>query len=128
MPVQGGFYRWGRAGYGDFWEFLGGWWNWTASFLLGSAYAVLFTDYITAYCPSIAGWKHYVISVALIAVITYVNVRGIDLGGKISTVLEIGVLVPVIVLTIIGLAHAHHNPFVPLIPAHKPFSQVFGVG
>src|SRR5258707_12895227 len=85
MPVQGGFYRWGRAGYGDFWGFLAGWWNWTASFLLGSDYAVLFTDYITAYYPSIVGWKHYVISVALIAVITCVNVRGIHLVGEIST-------------------------------------------
>jgi len=128
MPVQGGFYRWVRAGYGDFWGFLAGWWNWTASFLLGSAYAVLFTDYITAYYPSVVGWKHYTISVALIGAITYINVRGIDWVGKISTVLEIGVLIPVIVMTVIGLAHAHHNPFVPLTPPHKPFSQVFGVG
>ena len=33
MPVQGGFYRWVRAGFGDFWGFLSGWWNWTSSFL-----------------------------------------------------------------------------------------------
>jgi amino acid transporter len=32
MPVQGGFYRWVRAAFGDFWGFLAGWWNWTASF------------------------------------------------------------------------------------------------
>jgi len=128
MPVQGGFYRWVRAGYGDFWGFLSGWWNWTASFLLGSAYAVLFTDYITAYYPSVAGWKHYAISVTLIAIITYVNVRGIQLVGKISTVLEIAVLLPIVAMTAIALAHAHHNPFVPLIPPQKPFSQVFGVG
>src|SRR6266404_2928427 len=30
MPVQGGFYRWVRAAFGDFWGFLAGWWNWTA--------------------------------------------------------------------------------------------------
>ena len=36
MPVEGGFYRWVRAGFGDFWGFLAGWWNWCASFLLGS--------------------------------------------------------------------------------------------
>jgi amino acid transporter len=44
MPVEGGFYRWTRAAFGDFWGFLAGWWNWSASFLLGGAYAVLFTD------------------------------------------------------------------------------------
>jgi basic amino acid/polyamine antiporter, APA family len=35
MPVEGGFYRWTRAAFGDFWGFLAGWWNWSASFLLG---------------------------------------------------------------------------------------------
>ena len=35
IPVEGGFYRWVRAGYGDLWGFLAGWWNWTASFVLG---------------------------------------------------------------------------------------------
>jgi amino acid transporter len=44
MPVEGGFYRWTRAAFGDFWGFLAGWWNWSASFLLGGAYSVLFTD------------------------------------------------------------------------------------
>ena len=36
MPVEGGFYRWTRAAFGDFWGFLAGWWNWCASFLLGA--------------------------------------------------------------------------------------------
>ena len=53
MPVEGGFYRWTRAAFGDFWGFLAGWWNWSASFLLGGSYAVLFTDYLTFYFPAI---------------------------------------------------------------------------
>src|SRR5690348_5714995 len=51
MPVEGGFYRWTRAAFGDFWGFLAGWWNWSASFLLGGVYAVLFTDYLVYYLP-----------------------------------------------------------------------------
>ena len=69
MPVEGGFYRWTRAAFGDFWGFLSGWWNWSASFLLGGAYAVLFTDYLVYYFPEMTWWKHYLVSVALIAVI-----------------------------------------------------------
>jgi len=46
IPVEGGFYRWVRAGYGNFWGFLAGWWNWSASWLLGGSYAVLFSDYL----------------------------------------------------------------------------------
>ena len=128
MPVQGGFYRWVRAAFGDFWGFLAGWWNWTASFLLGSAYAVLFTDYLGVYFPQITGWKHYAVSIALVAVITYVNIRGINLVGRVATTLEIFVLLPILLMTVMGLAQWKHNPFVPLIPPHRPVFQVFGVG
>ena len=128
MPVEGGFYRWVRAGFGDFWGFLAGWWNWSASFLLGGVYAVLFTDYLGFYFPGLVGWKHYIVSIAVVAVIAYINVRGIDLVGKFATGLSIFILLPVAVLCVIGLAKWKHNPFVPLVPPHQPLFQVFGVG
>ncbi len=95
MPVEGGFYRWVRAGYGDFWGFLAGWWNWSASFVLGGAYAVLFSDYLTFFFPQIVGWKHYLASAGLIALIAYINVRGIQMVGVVATALEIFILLPV---------------------------------
>ena len=128
MPVQGGFYRWTRAAFGDFWGFLAGWWNWCASFLLGGAYAVLFSDYVSYWLPQLVGWKHYLLSVALIALITWVNIRGIQLVGKVATVLEIFILLPVAVLCIVALWKWQHNPFSPLVPPHGPVFQVFGVG
>jgi amino acid transporter len=128
MPVQGGFYRWVRAAFGDFWGFLAGWWNWTASFLLGSAYAVLFADYLAFYFPELTGRNHYLVAAALIAVVTYINVRGIQMVGRISTLLEIFVLLPIAVMTVIGITHWRHNPFIPFVPPHKPLLQVFGVG
>jgi len=128
MPVEGGFYRWTRAAFGDFWGFLAGWWNWSASFLLGGAYAVLFTDYLVYYFPGITGWKHYLVSVALIAVITWINVRGIQMVGQVATALEIFIFVPVATMIVMALLHWHHNPFVPLIPPHQPTFKIFGVG
>jgi amino acid transporter len=128
MPVEGGFYRWTRAAFGDFWGFLAGWWNWSASFLLGGAYAVLFTDYLVYYFPGITGWKHYLVSVVLIAAITWINVRGIQMVGKVATALEIFIFVPVITMVAIAFLHWHHNPFVPLIPPHQPTFKIFGVG
>jgi amino acid transporter len=128
MPVEGGFYRWTRVAFGDFWGFLAGWWNWTASFLLGSSYAVLFTDYLTYYFPGITGWKHWLVACGLIAFVTWVNLLGIQMVGKTATVLELFMFVPVVLLVVIGLAKWHHNPFVPLVPPQQPFSKVFGVG
>jgi len=128
MPVEGGFYRWTRAAFGDFWGFLGGWWNWSASFLLGGAYAVLFTDYLVYYFPGITGWKHYLVSVALIAVITWINVRGIQMVGQVATALEIFIFLPVMTMIVIAFINWHHNPFVPWIPPHQPTFKIFGVG
>jgi len=128
IPVEGGFYRWVRASYGDFWGFLAGWWNWSASWLLGGSYAVLFSDYLANYFPFLAGWKHYVVSVALISLLAYVNIRGIQMVGAVATVLEISVLVPVLLLCVIGATRWHHNPFHPFLPPGVPPFQVFGVG
>ncbi len=128
IPVEGGFYRWVRASYGNFWGFLAGWWNWSASWLLGATYAVLFSDYLAIYFPSLTGWKHYVVSVALIALLAYINIRGIQMVGVVSTLLEFSVLIPVLLLCVIAATQWHHNPFHPLAPPHVPPFQVFGVG
>ena len=128
IPVEGGFYRWVRASFGDFWGFLAGWWNWSASWLLGGSYAVLFSDYLANYFPFLAGWKHYAVSVALISVLAYVNTRGIQMVGRVATVLEISVLIPVLLLCVIGAARWRYNPFHPFLPPHVPPFQVFGVG
>lgn len=128
MPVEGGFYRWVRAGFGDFWGFLAGWWNWSASWLLGSSYAVLFSDYLAVYFPSLTGWKHYLVSLLLILLLALINIRGIRMVGAVSTVLELSVLVPVFLLCVIAAAHWRHNPFHPWIPPHVPPFQIFGVG
>ena len=128
MPVEGGFYRWSRAAFGDFWGFLAGWWNWSASFLLGGSYAVLFADYLTYYLPQIVGWKHWLVSFFLIALITWLNIRGIQMVGKAATAFEVFIFIPVIAMIVLGLAKWHHNPFVPFVPPSQPFATVFGVG
>jgi amino acid transporter len=128
MPVQGGFYRWTRAAFGDLWGFLAGWWNWCASFLLGGAYAVLFTDYLSFVFPGISGLRHYAISLSLIVVIAYINVRGIDLVGKVATGLTLVTLLPIAAMCVMSVRMWHYNPFVPVVPPHKPLFQVFGIG
>jgi amino acid transporter len=128
MPVEGGFYRWVRAAYGNFWGFLAGWWNWSASWLLGATYAVLFSDYLRFYFPGLVGWKHYVVSLALIAFLAFINIRGMQMVGALATTLEILILLPVVVLCIVAATKWHHNPFTPFIPPHVPRFQVFGVG
>jgi amino acid transporter len=128
MPVEGGFYRWTRAAFGDFWGFLAGWWNWSASFLLGGAYSVLFTDYLVYYLPKMNWWQHYLVSVALIVLLTWVNIRGIQMVGQVATGLEIFIFIPVMTMIVLALTHWRFNPFAPWVVPHQATFKIFGVG
>ncbi len=128
MPVEGGFYRWTRAAFGDFWGFLAGWWNWSASFLLGGAYAVLFTDYLVYYFPRMTWWEHYLVSVTLIVLLTWVNVRGIQMVGQVAAALEIFIFIPVMTMIVLGFTRWHFNPFHPWVVPHQATFKIFGVG
>jgi amino acid transporter len=128
MPVEGGFYRWSRAAFGDFWGFLAGWWNWSASFLLGGAYAVLFADYFLYYFRGMTWWEHYLLSLALIAVLTFINVRGIQMVGQVATALEIFIFLPIATMIVMAFMHWHYNPFHPWMVPQQATYKVFGVG
>ncbi len=128
MPVEGGFYRWTRAAFGDFWGFLAGWWNWSASFLLGGVYAVLFADYFVYYVPHLTWWQHYLLSLALIAALTWINIRGIQMVGQVATALELFMFVPVMTMIVLALTHWHQNPFHPWVVPHQSTFRIFGVG
>ena len=128
MPVEGGFYRWTRAAFGDFWGFLAGWWNWSASFLLGGVYAVLFADYFSYYFPHLRSWQHSLLSLALISVLAWVNIRGIEMVGQVATALEIFIFIPVVIMIALAVVHWHQNPFHPWIVPHQGRFKIFGVG
>ena len=89
---------------------------------------MLFADYLKFYFPELIGWKHYAVSVALVAIIVWVYIRGIKMVGRVATALELFVFAPIIVMVAMGFSKWHHNPFVPLTPPNRPLFQVFGVG
>jgi len=129
MPVQGGFYRWTRAAFGDFWGFQCGWWNWTGTFLMNGAYAVVLADYTAQLFPSLhGGWRHWLAALFFLMLVAWVNIRGIDVVGESSVVMLLTVLVPVAIFTAMAFAKMQVNPFVPLVPPGKPWREVYGVG
>jgi amino acid transporter len=127
LPVEGGFYRWVRAAFGDFWGFQCGWWNWTGTFLLNTVYGVMLMDYIANYIPMnrVETWAGASLVLALFA---WLNVRGIRVAGWVGTGLQLLILGPVVWLCVSGFLHWHFNPMVPFVPPGKPLVAVFGTG
>jgi amino acid transporter len=128
MPVEGGFYRWVRAAFGDFWGFECGWWNWTGAFLMSGAYGVMLADYVGQTMQIPSRFLHWLIAFAFLALVAYLNVLGIRLVGNLTLVLLLGALVPVAVFTYLGFREGHFNPLVPLMPPGRPWRDVYGVG
>jgi amino acid transporter len=128
LPVEGGFYRWTRAAFGDFWGFQCGWWNWSGTFLLNSLYGVMLTDYLADYFPWIAGNVKWAGACVVLILLGYLNVRGIQAAGWVSIALFVLVLIPVGWLCAVSLFHWKFNPLVPFVPPNKPFVATFGQG
>ena len=123
LPVQGGFYRWSRAAFGDFWGFQCGWWNWTGTFLLNSLYGVLLMDYLSSYFPWITGNVKWLGACLALCVLSYLNARGIQVAGWLSVALLVAVLIPVAWLCIVALFQLHHNPVLPVHAAGPALRQ-----
>ena len=129
MPVEGGFYRWTRAAFGDFLGYQCGFWNWSGTFLMNAAYSVALADYTAQLVPAVAsGWRHWLVAFFFLALVAALNIWGIEIVGDVSVVLLLVVLIPVGIFTVVAFTHMQVNPFVPLTPAGKPWREVYGVG
>ena len=117
LPVQGGFYRWTRAAFGDFWGFQCGWWNWTGTFLLNSLYGVLVMDYLVHYFPGLRGNAKWAGACLVLCLLSYLNIRGIQVSGWLSVAMLVAILIPVVWLCAagttthccLGLLRANHS-------------------
>lgn len=128
LPVEGGFYRWSRTALGDFWGFQCGWWNWTGTFLMSAAYGVSAADYFNYWFPLHSRTGHWALAVAFLLVVAYLNVRGIQIVGKLTLALLLVMAVPLVFFVVLGFHQARFNPFHPFLPTGKPWQSAYGVG
>ena len=128
LPLEGGFYRWTTAALGRFWGFQCGWWNWTGTFLMSAAYGVMLADYVGHLVRLRNGSVHWLLAVALLTLVAYLNVRGIQLVGKLTAIFLLVALIPVALFTYMGFSHARFQPFHPLLATGRSWRDMFGVG
>jgi amino acid transporter len=129
LPVQGGFYRWARATFGNFWGFQTGWWNWTGTFLMNSAYGVQFMDYFGQFLGTqFAPLEKWLGAAAFLWLIAWANIRGIEVAGWFAVALQLVIFVPVAWLCVAAAGQWQHNPVAPLVPPGAPLSAAFGAG
>jgi amino acid transporter len=102
MPEDGGYVVWVQRAFGRFWGFQEGWLSWLCSFADNALYPVMFLDYLTYLRGDMAPLERWLIGAALIAAITWLNVRGIRLVGLCSIIFTFIVLAPFAALIAFG--------------------------
>jgi len=112
-PVEGGYYVWAREILGPFWGFLAGTWSLISSFLDMALYPVLFAKVLRLWFPDMGSWSAWFAAVGFIAILTWLNYRGIRIVGTAAVVLNVFLIAPLLWLVIAGFLQARHNPFDP---------------
>jgi amino acid transporter len=127
VPEAGGLYRWIRRAMGEYWSFQAGWW-WTLSLYVDTAvYIALALDYLETQWGFGAGWRA-LIGVAMVAVFTFINIRGLELTGWTLTVMQIVIMVPLVVMTVWAIFKGSGNSFSPMLPEGQSFIDSLELG
>ena len=127
-PVEGGYYRWVRAAFGDFVGYQAGWLVWLANLMTNAAFAVLFASYLRFFTPELGPAGHYAVALALIWGTTLLNCFGIRLVGATSVILTCLIFLPFLGLSAGGLMEATHAPFTPFAHPDKTLAAALTEG
>ena len=119
LPRTGGPYAYARAGFGDFAGFLVAWSYWISMWTSVAALAVAFASYLTVFFPALATQPVLAGVAALVGiwVLTAVNVAGVRTAGFVQLVTTVLKLVPLIIISIVGLFFFDGGHFVPFNPS-----------
>ncbi len=105
MPALGGPYAFCKAAYGDFVGFMVAYNYWIGMWVGSASVALAFTGYLSYFFPAIASdsMLSFVISIAVVWSLTAINIIGIKAAGLVQLFLTILKLLPLILLSMIGL-------------------------
>lgn len=102
MPEDGGYVVWVDRAFGRFWGFQEGWLSWLTSLADNALYPVMFVDYLQYLSGEMAPVERWLIGVVVISIITWINIRGVELVGLTSVVFTLLVLAPFAAMVLWG--------------------------
>jgi amino acid transporter len=143
MPVEGGYYHWVKQAFGPFAGFMAGWMNLVVSWLDASIYPVLAAAYIAFFFPifndgvtvadglEIPGTTlSFLFGALLIWLITALQVRGARLTGLTTNWIGLFILIPIALMTILGIWNWIQSPpaALPFMPEGTSLTGAFSLG
>lgn len=103
-PQTGGYYKWVQEAFGEFWAFQAGWWRTISIYIDNTLYVILAGGYAAAQWD-LGTVPEFILKLAMIALFTIVNIRGVKEVGSVSTILSLAVLAAFACVAICGFMH-----------------------
>ncbi len=111
MPEEGGFFVWVTRALGPFWGFQEAWLSLAASVFDMALYPVLFTSYLGTLAPDlVTGHCAFAWGAAMVLLCVAWNLLGAYDVGEGARWMCLILLVPFLLLTVVGVAHAAAHP------------------
>jgi amino acid transporter len=106
VASSGGPYAYVERAFGPLAGFAVGWMLWITGTIATAAVATIFADSVQRMAPALgSGWARATLIIAMFAVVTAINVRGVRLGARLNMASTVIKLVPLLLLIVLGLAH-----------------------
>ncbi len=118
LPDEGGLYIWTREAFGDFPGFIAAWTYWMSNLpyfpgvLYFGAASTLFGFGARAEGLATNSLYYVVFALTWLAIITLLNIRGIDAGKWLNNVTSLGAIIPITVLIVLAiLSYTRFGPY-----------------
>jgi amino acid transporter len=105
IPQEGGFYVWVKRAMGPFPGFMCAWLSWLYSIIDAALYPLLFGTYLSKYVEGSTGHGlgsggQAVLAIAVVIVMTLVNMKGIAAVGRAATILTVLIIIPFLFMVV----------------------------
>ena len=119
IPEAGGYVVWVHRAFGPFAAHMNALWNLVSNTFDNALYPVMFVDYLY-YFPllRVTGVARWLVSAAMLAVVTALNLVGVDVVANASNVFALLVISPFVALVVAGVPQLELEPL--LAPPTRP--------
>ncbi|MFA6165904.1 MAG: APC family permease [Gemmatimonadaceae bacterium] len=119
LPEEGGYYRWVRRAFGDFWAFQNGWYTWLYSLVDMAIYPAMLNLYLAWFVPDLGTGARWAISLVMIWGAAAINLRGALPVGRVSIIIGTLILGAFLLVALFAIPNITHAPWQPFMkPGH----------
>ena len=128
LPEEGGYYRWVRRAFGDFWAFQNGWYTWLYSLVDMAIYPAMLNLYLAWFVPDLTPGVRWVISLVMIWGAAAVNLRGALPVGRVSVIIGTLILGAFLAVALFAIPNINHAPWQPFMKSEQGLGAGLAVG